>query len=103
MRAFTQSAGAASPQLGVPASEIGAIQSQLLILGQRINEVCSNQDAIEQRLIPVSLPYPVSTGPSGTELPDKARCDVELSILSANHILSILAERQLQTMKHLQV
>lgn len=98
-----QSAGAiASAQGGAPATEIGAIQSQIMILEERLREVVGNQDIIEQRLIPISLPYPVSN-PCPKSGQTDTKCQIESAIFAANEILYGLAERQRLTMQHLQV
>lgn len=87
----------------VPASEVGAVQNQIILLEQRLHEVFSNQELLEQRLVPVSMPYPVCPPDPMASTPEQPRCQIEDAIYGANQLLAGLAERQRQTMKHLQL
>jgi hypothetical protein len=86
----------------VPPQEVGAIQSQIIILESRLQEVFANQELLEQRLIPASMPYPVCPPDPQCGNKENPRCQIEDAIFGANNILALLAERQRQTMKHLQ-
>jgi hypothetical protein len=86
----------------MPAAELGAVQARILELEQRLHEIFSNQEIIEQRLIPVTVPYP-SGGAQPESVKEQPKCQIEDAISGACALLTAFAQRQRMTLQHLQV
>jgi hypothetical protein len=81
---------------------MGAVQSQIQDLEKCLHEVFANQEIIEQRLVPVSLPYPCG-GLQGPDVKEQQKCQIQDAIADACSLLNSLAQRQRLTLQHLQV
>lgn len=87
----------------IPAAELGAVQARLQELEQRLHEIFTNQEIIEQRLIPVTIPYPTGGVQETESTKEQPKCQIEDAISGACALLNAFALRQRQTLQHLQV
>jgi hypothetical protein len=91
------------PDPAMPPCEMGAVQSQIQELEKCLHEVFNNQEVIEQRLVPVMLPYPTGTPATEKDGKEAEKCQVQDAIHGACGILRSLAARQRLILQNLQV